>query len=206
MAKEEYNLNIGKPLHPLMNFPDKILKINNISGKDLPKLSQFVAAGNWGMGGYLEKREDMYVAPHFQGLRNVHMGVDIWAPAGEPVFAPFPGIVLYTENRKRNGDYGGTVVIEHTDRKNNFFALYGHLAEKTLESIKPGQKVKPGDVIGWIGNEKENGFWPPHLHLQISNEDPGMADMPGVVLKEELEEAMRSYPDPRFLLGNIPDN
>lgn len=168
MNSTGYSQDICKPLHPLMNFPGNIIIKDNISGKDLSKLSQYVSEGKWIVGGYLDKREHMYIAPHFEGLRNIHMGIDIWAPPGEPVFASFAGIILYTEYRNREGDYGGTVVIEHIAEELIFYALYGHLAEKTLKNIIPGQYVTPGDVIGWIGNEKENGFWPPHLHLQIS--------------------------------------
>ena len=195
--------DFGKRIYPVMNFPAEIREFNHINGEDLPFLSDFVASGNWGWGGYLDKRENMYVAPHFQHLRKIHMGIDIWAPAGEPVFAPLPGAVLYTANHNRNGDYGATVVIKHTSPNDDLFVLYGHLAEKSLQLCKPGKKVHSGDHIGWIGNDEENGNWPPHLHLQISMQDPGTADMPGVVSENELNKAIKQFPDPRILLGNF---
>lgn len=190
-------------LYPLMRFPDEIKQIEHINGEDLPALAEFVAAGNWGYGGYLDKRENMYLAPHFHGIRNIHMGIDIWAPAGKEVFSPLPGEVAYLAFRNYSGDYGGTVIIKHRIRSAFFFALYGHLSKKTVTNLKKGQLVHAGDLIGQIGNEKENGSWPPHLHLQVSTEDPGTADMPGVVSEQELRESRIRFPDPGFLMGNI---
>jgi murein DD-endopeptidase MepM/ murein hydrolase activator NlpD len=203
MIKVQHMADFRKPLYPVMNFPAEMKHFKNINGEDLPFLADFVASGNWGWGGYLDKRENMYVAPHFQSLRKIHVGIDIWAPVGEPVFAPLPGVVSYTANHNRNGDYGATVVIKHISSNDDLFALYGHLSEKSLQISKPGKKVQSGDIIGWIGNDKENGNWPPHLHLQISTQDPGSADMPGVVSEKELNKAIKQFPDPRILLGKF---
>jgi len=83
------------------------------------------------------------------------------------------------------------------------FALYGHLSKESLELHINGEKKKKGEVVGWLGEESENGNWPTHLHYQLCIEDPGEPDMPGVVAKENLIPARERYPDPRILLGDI---
>jgi len=58
-----------------------------------------------------------------------------------------------------------------------------------------------GQVIAHFGTEKENGHWPPHLHLQIINEmgnKPG--DYPGVCRYSEREKYLANCPDPDLIL------
>jgi len=189
--------------HPVMNLPDNYEVFDFSEGYDPEKMAQFVKNGGWGVGGYSEKRQNMYVAPQYENRRNIHMGIDVWAAAGEPVFAPLPGEVAYLANHNQDGNYGGTLVLKHLVDGTTYFALYGHLSPASLSHLKPGQKVQAGEKVGELGNEEENGNWPPHLHYQVSIEDPGEADMPGVVSDEEHKEALKIYPDPRILLGEI---
>ena len=66
------------------------------------------------IGRYDEERS-IYTAPSSRrptaagGTR--HMAVDVFAPAGTPVFAPLDGVVERRENRDRRGDYGGLLVL-----------------------------------------------------------------------------------------------
>ena len=64
-------------------------------------------------------------------------------------------------------------------------------------------KINSGDVIAKIGSESENGGWPPHLHFQLSLEEPETFDLPGVVEKSEIKSALKKYPDPRIILGDL---
>ncbi|HET6528601.1 MAG TPA: hypothetical protein VFG39_07595, partial [Balneolaceae bacterium] len=57
--------------------------------------------------------------------------------------------------------------------------------------------------IAEIGTEEVNGGWAPHLHFQLSVDDPGKADLPGVVSDDEREQALELYPDPRLVLGEL---
>jgi murein DD-endopeptidase MepM/ murein hydrolase activator NlpD len=155
------------------------------------------------VGGYNEKRLNMYLAPQYENRRNIHLGIDIWAPAGEPVYAPLDGTVKYREFHDQEGNYGATVVLKHQFKGVDIYALYGHLSLKSLKHAAGLDSVKAGDVVGWLGEEYENGNWPPHLHYQLSRNDPGEADMPGVVSEDEREEALQIYPDPRIILGDI---
>lgn len=186
-----------------MEFPNDVVRFDFSSGYDPAKLTRFIRDGGWGIGGYNEKRTNMYLAPQYESRRNIHMGLDIWAPAGEPVYAPINGEVLYTAFHDQEGNYGGTIVLRHDVNGSELFALYGHLSRNSLEKSEPGRVFDAGALIGWLGDENENGNWPPHLHYQLSRKDPGEADMPGVVAEENRAEAIKIYPDPEVVFGSF---
>jgi murein DD-endopeptidase MepM/ murein hydrolase activator NlpD len=131
------------------------------------------------------------------------MGIDIWSKAGRPVFSFGDGEVDYAGNNDQPGDYGPTLILRYEIEDERFYALYGHLSEITLENISAGEKVKKGQQIATLGSDEVNGGWVPHLHFQLSCEDPGKADIPGVVAEEDHERALETYPDPRLVLGPI---
>ncbi len=189
--------------YPVMKLPDTYKVFDFTEGYSEKEISVFIKQGGWGVGKYYEKRKGMYLAPQYENRRNIHIGVDIWAPAGEPVFAPLSGFVKYFANHTEEGNYGGTIVLEHTFERKPIFALYGHLSPDGLANLKKGQPVEAGEIIGHLGDESENGNWPPHLHFQLSVKDPGEADMPGVVSEEEAMEALERYPDPQIILGKL---
>jgi peptidoglycan LD-endopeptidase LytH len=194
-------ISLPVAIHPIMNLPEKVEEIDLTKGYHPERLTQFVENGGWGAGGYCEKRENMYLAGHFGNRRNVHMGIDIWAAAGEPVFAPLKGRVAYVANRSRSGDYGGTLILKHSIDGEELYALYGHLSPESISHLQPGDVVEAGQRVGELGTEADNGNWPPHLHYQVSRVDPGEADMPGVVEENDLDRARSTYPDPRPLTG-----
>ena len=193
----------AKSVHPVMNLPSEYQKFDFKQNYSPVKMAEFTRSGGWGVGGYLEKRSGMYLAPQYGNRRNVHMGIDIWAKEGEPVFSPLPGKIAYKAYHGEDGNYGATIVLKHQIDGRDLFALYGHLSKKSLTLNEVGAELEAGDTIGWLGNLDENGNWPPHLHYQISIKDPGEADMPGVVAEDEVEDAARIYPDPRIILGDI---
>jgi 4-aminobutyrate aminotransferase-like enzyme/Ser/Thr protein kinase RdoA (MazF antagonist) len=146
------------------------------------------------IGRYDEERS-IYTAPEFQTpdgrWRTRHMAVDIFAPAGAPVYAPFDGQVMVRENRDALGDYGGLLVLEH----DGFFTLHGHLDPATLAT----GDVRAGEVIARLGASEVNGGWEPHLHLQLFTEL--VSDLPGVALSDEADVWRSICPDPNLLLG-----
>ena len=192
-------------LHPIMDLPEayNVLELSESGSYHVKQINALIDSGKWAVGGYLENRANMYLAPQYKNRRKIHMGVDIWAPAGEPCYAVTGGNVCYTANNSQEGNYGGTVVLVHEIEEFELYALYGHLSLHSLKVNKPGKKLKAGDVVGWLGNESENGKWPPHLHYQLSIEDPGEADMPGVIAKKDLIDMRTKYPDPRILLPDL---
>lgn len=158
---------------------------------------------NWGIGRYNEKRFNMYNMPLFNDKRYIHIGIDIWTKAGEPVFSFDDGIVVYMQDNNKAGDYGPTIVVKYELENSSLYALYGHLSRESLEMVTVGDQVKKGQQIAELGSLEVNGGWEPHLHFQLSVQDPGEADMPGVVAEENREIALQKYPDPRKIFGDL---
>ena len=90
----------------------------------------------------------------------MHTGVDLTARKGTPVYATADGKVT-TAGRDGKGlsGYGITVIVNHGY---GFQTLYAHLNDVT---VKPGQKVKRGELVGHIGSTGlAQG---PHLHYEV---------------------------------------
>ena len=86
-----------------------------------------------------------------------HAGLDFTAPQGTPIYATAEGRVTLAGN-SGNG-YGNHVVIDHGF---GYETLYGHMVRV---KARPGQMVKRGEVIGWVGSTgKSTG---PHLHYEV---------------------------------------
>ncbi len=182
-----------------MPMPSDPVVLDLGAGYDPEQIRRYERA----VGKYDEVREEMYRASLFEGSRKVHMGIDLWAEAGTPVFAFREGEVAYLGDNSREGDYGPTLVTRHRWEGEELFALHGHLSRASLERWNAGDRFEGGARLGELGDEAENGGWAPHLHFQLSRRDPGEADMPGVVAPEDREEARSLFPDPRMVLGKI---
>lgn len=159
------------------------------------------------IGRYAENRH-LYAASGFghgeyptTEKRTNHIGLDLFCEAGLPVFAPFDGTVTYLTIIDLPLDYGGLVVLKHhTDTGAPFFTLYGHLSHDTLNHLEVGQSIKAGKKIATIGEDHENGGWPPHLHLQIIIDFLGKGiDFPGVALEREASVYKALCPNPALL-------
>lgn len=190
-------------VHPVIRFNRRIKEINFTAGYDADEMDRFIHNGGRAVGGYNENRKNMYLAPQYENRRHIHMGLDFWAPVGEPVFAVVDGVIAYKAFHDQTGNYGATIVLEHRWKGNQLFALYGHLSLRSLDCVKIGESVEAGNKVGWLGEKSENGNWPPHLHYQLSWKDPKEADMPGVVSKDERDKALKIYPDPKKVFGDL---
>ena len=92
----------------------------------------------------------------FTGKKNLHPGLDISAPYGAKVLATGEGEVAHAS---RQQGYGRLVRLRH---RFGISTRYGHLAEITVQL---GQKVKRGDVIGYVGSSGRTTG--PHLHYEV---------------------------------------
>ena len=124
--------------------------------------------------GYLESRP-FYTTDAFKEegnngpeYRTVHLGTDFWVKANTPIHSPYEGTVVILHHNDYDKDYGPTLAIEHNFNSITFYTLYGHLTMSTLKLLRRGQKIKQGELIGYIGESHENGKWLPHLHFQIT--------------------------------------
>jgi murein DD-endopeptidase MepM/ murein hydrolase activator NlpD len=92
----------------------------------------------------------------FTGEPAFHQGLDISTDKGQPVYATADGRV---ETASYTGDYGNLITLRHD------FGLttrYGHLSKF---NVKPGDKVRRGDVIAYVGSTgRSTGA---HLHYEI---------------------------------------
>ncbi len=158
-----------------------------------------------GYGGYLEERNLYKSSPNFNkngdGERNIHLGIDIWAPAGTEVLTPLDGVVHSYKDNSAAGDYGPTLILKHSSQGFVFYTLYGHLSQKSLAILTQSKKFKKGDSVATLGNSSENGNYAPHLHFQLIL-DPGdfLGDYPGVCSRSTLNYFRSNCPDPNLLL------
>ena len=161
-----------------------------------------------GIGGYGEHRTVYSRSRVFDPLkpgeepRRLHLGVDIWGPAGTAVFAPIGGMIHSFAFNNYDGDYGATIIVLHQLEGFPFYTLYGHLSLADIKFLTEGQYVIRGQEIGHFGEPKENGNWPPHLHFQIIF-DLGVykGDYPGVCRFSEKEKYLNICPDPDLILN-----
>lgn len=90
------------------------------------------------------------------GNRALHRAIDLSTAPGQPVVATADGIVLHAE---RSGRLGNSVDIAHGF---GFATRYGHLSRYT---VRAGERVQRGDVIGYVGNTgRATGY---HLHYEV---------------------------------------
>ena len=160
------------------------------------------------IGRYDEPRL-LYVAPAFalgpkrtDEHRTIHIGLDLFAVAGTPVFAPLPGVIHAFADNRHVQDYGPVIVLRHeTDDGVEFFTLYGHLSRESLSGLEIGRAVAAGEQIATLGAADVNGGWTPHLHVQIICDLLGLnTDFPGVARPSQRNVWRSLCPDPNLLV------
>ena len=160
-----------------------------------------------GYGGYFEhrviySRSAVFATPE-SDFRDIHMGVDIWAEAGTPVFAPLDAVVHSFHDNAGFGNYGPTIILQHEIKGTVFFSLYGHLAKSDLVHLKIGQAISKGEEFCHLGPYPENGDWPPHLHFQLMWDLMGNhGDFPGVCSHRDIDKYKKICPDPAIMIGH----
>ncbi len=97
-----------------------------------------------------------------------HAGIDLKLPEGMP-FGAIAGGRVSSVIREESG-LGLHVTIEHRLEGETFYSIYGHMSSA---SVKAGQDVAPGDIIGRVGTTGRSTS--PHLHLQIDRGAPNEA-------------------------------
>ena len=110
--------------------------------------------------------------PVIGGRRN-HKGVDLAAPTGTPIYATADGIVSKAE---RFSSYGLYISIEHGARLQTRFAHMSKLA------VSAGERVRKGDVIGYVGSTGRSTG--PHLHYEVRIDGRAVNPIPYMVESE----------------------
>tara|TARA_B100000575_G_scaffold277483_1_gene263825 strand:+ start:2447 stop:3424 length:978 start_codon:yes stop_codon:yes gene_type:complete len=93
----------------------------------------------------------------FTKTRKRHYGMDFSANRGTPIYAPGDGVVKRADSR--SSGYGKHIRIDHGF---GYVTVYAHLNKY---NVKRGQKVKRGDIIGYVGSTGRSVA--PHLHYEI---------------------------------------
>lgn len=98
-----------------------------------------------------------YRSDPFTKIRKFHAGMDFSAKTGTPIYATGDGVVERADNTASG--YGNHIVIRHGF---GYETLYGHLSKY---KVRAGQRVKRGDVIGYVGSTGRSEA--PHLHYEV---------------------------------------
>jgi murein DD-endopeptidase MepM/ murein hydrolase activator NlpD len=131
-------IDLAKRKEELLKATPAIMPISN---KDLKR-----TASGWG-----------YRIHPIYKTRKFHSGMDFSAPPGTEIYATGDGVVSKL-TRDKTG-YGNRIEIDHGF---GYTTLYAHMQDFNVRS---GQKVKRGDVIGFVGNSGTSTA--PHLHYEV---------------------------------------
>lgn len=126
-------------------FLATIPAIQPVANKDLTRI-----ASGYGM------RNDPFTKE-----RKMHYGMDFTAPRGTPVYATGDGKVVRADDQSTG--FGNHIRIDHG---HGYISLYAHLHKY---NVKKGQRVKRGDLIGFVGSTGRSEA--PHLHYEIYKDD-----------------------------------
>ena len=93
-------------------------------------------------------------------IRKFHKGMDFTAPTGTPIFASGNGTIIRAQ---RSATFGNVVYIDHGY---GYKTIYAHMSKM---KARKGQKVKRGDLIGYVGNTGRSVS--AHLHYEVHKND-----------------------------------
>jgi murein DD-endopeptidase MepM/ murein hydrolase activator NlpD len=144
-ARIEFQFNSYNNISSLIKGQDtklaSIPAIQPVSNKQLNRIAS----------GYGMPIDPVYGTPKMQ------KGLDFTAAQGTPIYATGNGVVKVAG--ASSGGYGNHVVINHGY---GYETLYGHMVKI---KARAGQKIKRGEVIGWVGSTgKSTG---PHCHYEV---------------------------------------
>lgn len=97
-----------------------------------------------------------YRTDPFYKVRKMHEGIDFSMAVGEEIIATGDGVVTLAS---KNGGYGNCIFIDHGF---GYVTRYAHLS---AYNVKKGDKVKRGQIIGYVGNTGKSTS--PHLHYEV---------------------------------------
>ena len=143
-ARIAYQVDSYKDIAKLINNQENKLAsipaIQPVSNKDLTRIAS----------GYGYRIHPIY------GIPKMHNGLDFTATQGIPIYATGDGIV---KNAEFGSGFGNNIIINHGY---GYETLYGHLVRMKVRS---GQRVKRGEVIGWVGSTGASTG--PHCHYEV---------------------------------------
>lgn len=148
---------------------DAISKALSVQSKSLDEILKLARAKDKLLGAVPAiqpvKNEDLkrmasgfgYRSDPFTKARKMHKGMDFTAKSGTPIYATGDGVVKSADNSLSG--YGNHIEINHGF---GYLTLYAHLSKY---KVRPGQRVKRGDIIGYVGSTGRSQA--PHLHYEV---------------------------------------
>ena len=204
----DFDFNKDKLLH--LNLTSSNTELTDVILNDTDLFSDWINLkiseknARYAIGGYAEHRTIYARSTHFGGEdepRRLHLGVDIWAPIGTPVYNFYDANVHGFANNDNFGDYGGTIILSYEIEGLKFNVLYGHLSLASLNNLTEGDFIPKGKLFATFGAKGENGYWPPHLHLQVIKDMQSFkGDYPGVCKFSERETYLANCPNANVIL------
>lgn len=92
----------------------------------------------------------------FTATPAVHLGLDISADHGQPVYATADGVVAEAE---RHSEYGNLVTVSHG------FGIESRYAHLSGFAVRPGRTIRRGDIVGYVGSTGRSTS--AHLHYEV---------------------------------------
>ncbi|MEQ8361074.1 MAG: peptidoglycan DD-metalloendopeptidase family protein [Cytophagales bacterium] len=146
---------IKKKMYIQSKSYDEILKMANDKAKMLASIPAIQPISNKELK-RLASGYGMRIHPIYK-VRKMHTGVDFSAERGTPIYATGDGIVRRATYSL--GGYGRQVEINHGY---GYVTKYAHMSKFI---VKKGQKVKRGEIIGYVGSTGTSVA--PHLHYEV---------------------------------------
>lgn len=156
---------------------------------------------DYSYGGWLEDRSYFWHGSYMEENQNfIHVGVDFNVPYKTKVCSDIVGTVAIVDADYPDvGGWGNRVIIYMPKAK--AYIIYAHLDKKGLPKV--GDKIRLGSRIGFVGKTPDNGFWFPHLHVQIVEKNffeecwkKDISLIDGYIKKEEMGKYYGRYIDP----------
>ncbi|MCB9191159.1 MAG: peptidoglycan DD-metalloendopeptidase family protein [Flavobacteriales bacterium] len=126
------------------NKEEMLASIPAIQPVSNEKLTRVASGFNW-------RIHPIYKVRHF------HTGIDFTAPRGTEIYATGDGVIEDVVSKGRG--YGNHVIVDHGF---GYQTLYAHMSRF---KVRKGEKVKRGDVIGYVGSTGTSTA--PHLHYEV---------------------------------------
>ncbi len=144
---------ISKQLYVQSKSYDELTKAVNSKGKmmaSIPAIQPVDSRKLRSISGFGYRMHPIYK------IRKMHEGIDFAAPIGTPIYATGDGTVVAAGVER---GYGNRIMINHGY---SYTTKYAHMSKF---KVKRGQKVKRGDVIGYVGNTGASTG--PHCHYEV---------------------------------------
>lgn len=123
--------------------------------RTIPGGCQIPEGGAFGSGTFVWPSHNRFLSGN--DFWSGHLGIDIAAGMGAPIFAADSGVVVYAA--AIGGGYGNMIMIDHG---NGYHTVYAHLSQF---AVRCGQSVFQGNTIGFAGSTGRSTG--PHLHFEV---------------------------------------